>query len=46
MSMTHVQKGDEILVLPQIDSKNFQLARDLVTVLYQIAVAAGVALRI
>jgi len=38
--------GDEVLVLPQVDSKNFQLTKDIVEVLYQIAVAAGVVLRL
>jgi protein involved in polysaccharide export with SLBB domain len=41
-----VEPGDEILVMPKVDSKNFQLTKDLVQVLYQIALSAGVVLRI
>jgi protein involved in polysaccharide export with SLBB domain len=36
--------GDEILVLPKIDSKNLEITRAISQVLYQIAVAAKVAL--
>jgi len=38
------QAGDEILVLPKIDSKNLEVTRAISQVLYQIAVAAKVAL--
>lgn len=41
-----VQPGDEIMVLPRVDAKSFQLTKDLVEVLYQIALSAGVVLRI
>nr|MBV6629030.1 SLBB domain-containing protein [Oceanococcus sp. HetDA_MAG_MS8] len=41
-----VSPGDEILVLPRIDQKRFQLSKDIVEVVYQIAVAAGVLVRI
>ena len=41
-----VLPGDEIMVLPQVDTKSFQLTKDLVEVLYQIALSAGVVLRI
>jgi protein involved in polysaccharide export with SLBB domain len=41
-----VSPGDEILVLPKVDTKNFQLSKDLVQVLYQIALSAGVVLSI
>lgn len=41
-----VQPGDEILVLPKVDAKNFQLTKDIVQVLYQIALSAGVVLSI
>lgn len=34
--------GDEVLVLPQIDAKRFQLTKDIFQVMYQIAIAAGV----
>jgi len=40
-----VEPGDEILVLPAVDSKNFQFAKDITQVLYQIAIAASVVLR-
>jgi len=36
--------GDEILVLPKVDSKRFQFSSDIVQILYQTAVAAGVVL--
>lgn len=35
--------GDEILVLPKIDSKNIEVARGLTQIIYQIAIAAKVA---
>lgn len=41
-----VRPGDEIMVLPRVDSKEFQLTKDLVEVLYQLALSAGVVLRI
>jgi protein involved in polysaccharide export with SLBB domain len=36
--------GDEIMVLPKIDSKNIEIARGLTQIIYQIAIAAKVAL--
>lgn len=36
--------GDEILVLPKIDSKNIEITRGLTQIVYQLAVAAKVAL--
>lgn len=36
--------GDEIMVLPKIDSKNVEVARGLTQIIYQIAIAAKVAL--
>jgi hypothetical protein len=36
--------GDEIMVLPKIDSKNIEIARGLTQILYQIAIAAKVTL--
>lgn len=36
--------GDQILVLPRFDSKNMQVLKDISQILYQIAVAAKVAL--
>ena len=41
-----VQPGDEILVPPKIDHKIFQNAVDLSQIVYQIAIAASVLLRI
>lgn len=45
-SGTELAPGDEIMVLPKVDSKKFQLTKDLVQVLYQIALSAGVVLRL
>lgn len=39
-----VQAGDQILVLPRVDSKNMQMVKDMSQILYQIAVAAKVAI--
>ena len=39
-----IQKGDEILVLPKVDSKTIQSVKDITQIIYQIAVAANVAL--
>jgi len=36
--------GDEILVLPKIDSKNIEVARGITQIIYQIAIAAKLAL--
>lgn len=41
-----LKPGDEVLVLPKVDTKRFQFGKDVVQVLYQIAVAAGVVLRL
>ncbi len=38
------QAGDEIMVLPKIDSKNLEVTRAISQIIYQIAVAAKVAL--
>lgn len=35
--------GDEILVLPKVDTKNMQFTKDITQIIYQIAVAAKVA---
>ncbi|HJL01799.1 MAG TPA: SLBB domain-containing protein [Polyangiaceae bacterium LLY-WYZ-15_(1-7)] len=43
---TPIRPGDEILVPPRIDRKVFQNAVDLSQIIYQIAVAASVLLRI
>jgi len=39
-----VSPGDEVLVPPRIDSKRLQNTMDVVQIIYQIAVAAGVAI--
>lgn len=40
-----VQPGDQILVLPQVDSKTMQSFKDITQIIYQIAVAANVAIK-
>ena len=37
-----VEAGDQILVMPRFDSKNMQLAKDVMQILYQMAVATKV----
>ena len=39
-----VNAGDRILVLPKVDTKSLLLAKDLMTIVYQIAVATKVAI--
>ena len=39
-----LQPGDEILVMPKIETKSIEIARGLTQILYQIAIAAKVAL--
>lgn len=39
-----IRPGDEILVLPKVDSKNIEVMRGITQILYQIAVAAKVTL--
>ena len=41
-----VNAGDRILVLPRVDTKGLLLAKDLMTIVYQIAVATKVAIDI
>nr|MBS0019648.1 hypothetical protein [Gammaproteobacteria bacterium] len=41
-----VQPGDEILVLPQVAIKHLQIAKDITQILYQLAIATTVVLRI
>jgi len=43
-SSAEMRAGDEILVLPKIDVKSTQIAKDLTQILYQIAVSAKVVL--
>ena len=37
-----IEAGDQILVMPRFDSKNMQLAKDVMQILYQMAVATKV----
>ena len=37
-----IEPGDQILVMPRFDSKNMQLAKDVMQILYQMAVATKV----
>jgi len=41
-----VRSGDEIIVLPKVPVKNLQIASTIVDILYKVAVAASVALRL
>jgi hypothetical protein len=43
-SRAEVVAGDEILVLPKVDVKSREIAKDLMMMVYQIAIAAGVVL--
>ncbi len=39
-----IQKGDQILVLPKVETKTLQAVKDITQIIYQIAVAANVAI--
>lgn len=39
-----LEKGDQILVLPKVDTKTMQAVKDITQIIYQIAVAANVAI--
>lgn len=39
------QKGDQVLVLPKADTKTLQAVKDITQIVYQIAVAANVAIK-
>lgn len=41
-----VAPGDEILVLPEVDTKSMQFAKDIFQIVYQLALSAGVVLSI
>ena len=41
-----MKPGDRILVLPKVDTKGMLMAKDLMQIIYQIAVATKVALDI
>lgn len=38
--------GDEIFVLPKVQTKNIQIASDIINIFYQLALSAGVVLRL
>jgi hypothetical protein len=38
-----LQPGDQILVLPKVDTKFLQSVKDITQIIYQIAIAANVA---
>ena len=38
--------GDEIFVLPRVATKNVQVAKDIISIFYQLALSAGVVLRL
>jgi protein involved in polysaccharide export with SLBB domain len=40
---SRLQPGDEVMVLPKVDTKNIEVTRGITQILYQIAVAAKVA---
>lgn len=40
-----LQKGDQVLVLPKVDTKTMQAVKDITQIIYQIAVAANVAIK-
>lgn len=42
----NIEPGDEIMVLPKIDTKNIEITKGISTILYQVAVAAKVILNI
>lgn len=39
---SRVNRGDEIFVLPEVDEKEFQFAKDMTQILYQIAASAAI----
>ena len=39
-----VKPGDQVLVLPKVDSKTMQSVKDITQIIYQVAVAANVAI--
>ncbi|WP_225874944.1 polysaccharide biosynthesis/export family protein [Vibrio atypicus] len=40
-----IESGDQILVLPKVDSKTMQAVKDITQIIYQIAVAANVVIK-
>ncbi|MEW6167438.1 MAG: SLBB domain-containing protein [Pseudomonadota bacterium] len=46
LNPVNVRPGDEIMVMPKVDTKNFQFSKELVQIIYQLALSAGVVLRL
>jgi len=42
----YIQSGDEILVMPAVDTKQMQYTSDIIQIIYQLALSAGVVLSI
>nr|WP_202819713.1 polysaccharide biosynthesis/export family protein [Thaumasiovibrio occultus] len=40
-----IERGDQVLVLPKVDTKTMQAVKDITQIIYQIAVAANVAIK-
>ncbi len=40
-----IRKGDQVLVLPKVDTKTMQAVKDITQIIYQIAIAANVAVK-
>lgn len=41
-----IMPGDEIFILPKVSTKNFQFGKDIIQILYSLALSAGVVLRL
>ena len=41
-----VNPGDEVFILPRVATKHLQIAKDVISVIYQVAVSAGVLIRL
>ncbi len=41
-----IRPGDEIMVMPEVPVKNLQIAKTIFQILFQIAIAAGIAIGI
>ncbi|MEW9799711.1 polysaccharide biosynthesis/export family protein [Alteromonas sp. CYL-A6] len=42
---THIEPGDQVVVMPAIDTKTLQAVKDITQIIYQIAIAANVVTR-
>jgi hypothetical protein len=43
-TLAELRAGDGIMVMPKVDVKSFQIGKDLLQILFQIAIAASVVL--